>query len=139
MQQIFSTLSEIQSQYAWLKEMRETQPVWLDKQSGCWHVFRYADVHRAITDYDVFSSERRQQRLALQSAGRPEGGQQNIGRSILTMDPPEHRQYRNLVSSAFTPRSIERLRGRVAEITQDLLDETRATGSMDFATDLAYP
>lgn len=55
------------------------------------------------------------------------------------MDPPEHRQYRNLVSSAFTPRAIDRLRGRVAEITQELLDETRPAGKMDFATDLAYP
>lgn len=139
MQQIFSTLSEVQTQYAWLKEMRETQPVWLDKQSGCWHVFRYADVHRVITDYEVFSSERRQQRRALQNAIRPGSEQQDAGRSILAMDPPEHRQYRNLVSSAFTPRAIERLRGRVAEITQDLLNETRSTGSMDFATDLAYP
>jgi polyphosphate kinase len=55
------------------------------------------------------------------------------------MDPPQHRQYRNLVSYAFTPRAIERLRGRVAEITQDLLDEGRSAGRMDFATEFAYP
>jgi cytochrome P450 len=55
------------------------------------------------------------------------------------MDPPEHRQYRNLVSYAFTPRAIDRLRGRVAEITQELLDEARPAGKMDFATEIAYP
>ncbi|HEX7737643.1 MAG TPA: cytochrome P450 [Ktedonobacteraceae bacterium] len=145
MQQILSTLGEVHKQYEWLQEMRDTQPIWLDERSGCWHIFRYADVHEATTDYAVFSSERLQQRRALQNAGRAggelrnEGEQERAGRSILAMDPPEHRQYRNLVSSAFTPRAIDRLRGRVAEITQELLDETRAAGRMDFATDLAYP
>ena len=28
--------------------MRDTQPVWLDESSGCWHVFRYTDVHTVI-------------------------------------------------------------------------------------------
>ncbi|GHO60036.1 cytochrome P450 [Ktedonobacter robiniae] len=55
------------------------------------------------------------------------------------MDPPEHRQYRNLVSYAFTPRAIDRLRGRVTEITQQLLGEAREPGKMDFATEIAYP
>ncbi len=62
-----------------------------------------------------------------------------MGRNLLIMDPPEHRQYRNLVSYAFTPRAIDRLRGRVAEITQQLLDEARKPGKMDFATEIAYP
>ncbi len=144
-QQILSTLNEVQNQYDWLKEMRDTQPVWLDERSGCWHVFRYADVLTTTTEYAVFSSERRQQRRALQNAIRAEEEQQREGeargegRSILAMDPPDHRQYRNLVSSAFTPRAIDRLRGRVAEITQELLDEVRPAGKIDFATDLAYP
>jgi cytochrome P450 len=55
------------------------------------------------------------------------------------MDPPQHRQYRNLVSHAFTPRAIDRLRGRVATITQELLDEAQSVGTMDFATEIAYP
>ncbi|HEU5381034.1 MAG TPA: cytochrome P450 [Ktedonobacteraceae bacterium] len=138
MQQTHSMLSEVQRQYDWFQRMRDTQPVWLDEQSGCWHVFRYTDVHTTITDYTIFSSERRLQRRAFQNTTRPEG-EQFDGRNILVMDPPEHRQYRNLVSSAFTPRAIERLRGRVAEITQGLLDEARTTGKMDFATDIAYP
>lgn len=139
MQKMSSTLSELRNQYDWLEEMRKTQPIWLDEQSGCWHVFRYADVYTVTTEFKTFSSERPQQRRAMQKALRPESKQENPGRSILAMDPPEHRQYRNLVSSAFTPRAIDRLRDRVAEITQELLDETRSAGKMDFATDLAYP
>ncbi len=145
MQNVFSTLNEVQHQYRWLKEMQDTQPVWLDEESGCWHLFRYADVNLAITDYTTFSSERRQQFRAIQNAARRTNGEQHAveasreGRSILVMDPPEHRQYRNLVTSAFTPRAIDRLRERVASIAQDLLAEHLPNGKMDFATDFAYP
>ncbi|MBV9228191.1 MAG: cytochrome P450, partial [Chloroflexi bacterium] len=139
MLQTHSTLDDVQKTYEWFEEMRRTQPVWLDESSGCWHVFRYTDVYNVITDYNLFSSERRRQPVRAKASTNGAGEQQRGGRSILTMDPPEHRQYRNLVSHAFTPRAIDRLRGRVADITQELLDEVRMAGRMDFATDIAYP
>jgi cytochrome P450 len=139
MLQTLATLDDVQGMYDWFEKMRSTQPVWLDESSGCWHIFRYTDVHTVITDYHLFSSERRRQRAPVRPAANAENGEQRGGRSILTMDPPEHRQYRNLVSYAFTPRAIERLRGRVASITQELLDETRSLGKIDFATEIAYP
>ena len=139
MLQTLSTLNDVQRMYDWFEEMRSRQPVWLDESSGCWHVFRYADVHTVISDYNLFSSERRRQRVLARADENGEDGQPRAGRSIIAMDPPEHRQYRNLVSYAFTPRAIEKLRDRVATITQELLDEARPTGRMDFATDIAYP
>ena len=139
MLQTLSTLGDVQKMYDWFEEMRNTQPVWLDESSGCWHVFRYNDVLNVISDYTLFSSERRRQRFQARAAANTEDGQPRGGRSIIAMDPPQHRQYRNLVSHAFTPRAIERLRGRVAAITQELLDEARSTGKMDFATEIAYP
>jgi cytochrome P450 len=139
MLQILSNLDDVQRTYDWFEHMRSTQPVWLDESSGCWHVFRYVDVHAVITDYHLFSSERRRQRVVARAAANAQDGRPRGGRSLLTMDPPQHRQYRNLVSYAFTPRAIERLRGRVADITQDLLDEVQSAGRMDFATEFAYP
>lgn len=133
MLQQLSSLQNVQELYRWFEQMRATQPVWRDEKSGCWHVFRYADAHHVITDYHQFSSERR--RPAARRAGRnPEDG-----RSIIAMDPPQHRQYRNLVSSAFTPRALARLSDRVRVITQELLDEVRPTGRMDVVSDIAYP
>ncbi len=139
MLQTLSTLDDVQEMYDWFEEMRNKQPVWFDESSGCWHVFQYADVHTIITDYHLFSSERRRQRAVARAATNSENGEQRGGRSILTMDPPEHHQYRSLVSYAFTPRAIDKLRDRVAVITQELLDETQAMGRTDFATEIAYP
>ncbi|HZR40843.1 MAG TPA: cytochrome P450 [Ktedonobacteraceae bacterium] len=139
MLQRLSTLDDVREMYAWFEEMRDRQPVWLDESSGCWHVFRYADVYNVITDYNIFSSERRGRRAVFRTASKGGEDREQEGRSILAMDPPQHRQYRNLVSYAFTPRAIDRLRGRVADITQELLDEVLPRGRMDFAADIAYP
>ncbi len=140
-----STLQDVQGTYDWFKEMRNTQPVWLDESSGCWHVFRYEDVHNVITDNTLYSSERRQRAFAryrhttTDATSAQNGHERRAGRSIIAMDPPQHRQYRNLVSPSFTPRALSRLSGRIATITQELLDQVRSSGRMDVMTDIAYP
>jgi cytochrome P450 len=140
-----TTLQDAQNLYDWFRVMRDTQPVWLDESSGCWHVFRYEDVNNIITDHNLFSSERRQRAFArfrdttMDEASAKNGHKHRAGRSLVIMDPPQHRQYRNLVSSAFTPRSLSRLSGRIATITQELLDQVRSAGCMDVITDIAYP
>jgi cytochrome P450 len=140
-----STLQDVQGLYTWFQLMRNAQPVWLDESSGCWHVFRCEDVYNVITDYHLFSSERRQRALArsrnaaIDTTSAQNGRKRRAGRSLLAMDPPQHRQYRNLVSSSFTPRALAHLAGRIATITQELLDQVRPSGRMDIVTDIAYP
>jgi cytochrome P450 len=55
------------------------------------------------------------------------------------MDPPRHRQLRNLVTQAFTPRSVAQLSERITAIVNQLLEQVAATGRMDIIDDLAYP
>jgi cytochrome P450 len=43
--------------------------------------------------------------------------------SMIGMDPPDHTRLRRLVSRAFTPRAIQRVRDRVEEVAAGLLDE----------------
>ncbi|QBD82219.1 cytochrome P450 [Ktedonosporobacter rubrisoli] len=141
MLQTLSTLEDAKNLYAWFQEMRDTQPVWLDEESGSWHVFRYADVHTIITDYNLFSSALRHSTPARSAA--PSGASEQRPswqfHNILTMDPPQHQQYRGLVSSVFTLRALDRMRGRIAEITQELLDKVRPAGKVDLVESIAYP
>lgn len=142
-----STLQDVQDMYAWFQKMRDTEPVWLDEESKCWHLFRFADVNNAITDHALFSSERRVPAQAQPEHAEPVQAQpeaQNkrkraFGRTLLDMDPPRHRQYRNLVSPSFTPRALGRMSERIAAITQELLDQIRPLGHIDFVPDFAYP
>lgn len=60
-------------------------------------------------------------------------------KTMLTVDEPDHRRLRLLVSKAFTPRYIESLRPRVQEIADELLDQVQAQGRMEVVKDYAYP
>lgn len=51
-----------------------------------------------------------------------------VAESVLSMDPPEHTRIRRLVGKAFTPRRVEGLRPRAAEIAVGLLDDMMAAG-----------
>src|SRR5258708_20419346 len=55
------------------------------------------------------------------------------------MAPPRHRQLRNLVTQAFTPRSVAQLSERITAIINALLDQVAARGHMDIVDDLSYP
>jgi cytochrome P450 len=55
--------------------------------------------------------------------------------SLLWLEPPEHTRIRKLVAAAFTPRSVESLRGPSAELAQELLPE----GDFDLLRDYAQP
>jgi pimeloyl-[acyl-carrier protein] synthase len=64
--------------------------------------------------------------------------------SMLFRDPPDHTRLRGLVNQAFTPRTVERLRPRIAEIAArlvDALEEKLRAGapSVDLVRELAFP
>ena len=124
---------ELYSAYSWYRQMRETQPVYYEPDWGAWHVFRYADVARVLSDYTTFSSDETRHATAEYRDSSP------ISSSILRMDPPRHRQLRHLVSQAFTPRMVAQLEPRIKDIVDELLNQVEAKGEMDAIRDLTYP
>ncbi|WP_028400677.1 cytochrome P450 family protein [Ectobacillus panaciterrae] len=60
-------------------------------------------------------------------------------KSLVSVDEPDHRRLRRLVSKAFTPKYMESLRPRVQEIADELLDQVQQKGEMDLVKDYAYP
>jgi cytochrome P450 len=126
---------QLYAPYEWYRTMRATQPVFSTQDWGGWQVFRYADVVRVLSEYATFSSDghRMAQFEGFEAEADP------LNSSILRMDPPRHRQLRNLVSQAFTPRMVAQLEPRITGITNQLLDHVAAAGEMDVVRDLAYP
>ena len=113
------------------ERMRSTAPVLQDEQTGSWHVFRYDDVQRVLSEHATFSS-----RIG---GDNQSGSGQLFASSLITSDPPRHRQLRSLVTQAFTPKAVEELAPRIAELANDLLDGMPAGGSADLIRELAYP
>jgi len=64
-----------------------------------------------------------------------------LGHMMLNKDEPDHMRLRTLVNTAFTPRTVERLRPRVQAIVDELLDAVvaRSERRMDVIAELAVP
>ena len=125
--QTHSYKEQLYGPYNWYRTMRATQPVFHHPEWNGWQVFRYADVSRVLSEYATFSS------ASFNDQSDP------FGSSIIQMDPPRHRQLRNLVTQAFTPRMVAQLEPRITAIVNELLDNVANTGQMDLVADLAYP
>jgi cytochrome P450 len=57
---------------------------------------------------------------------------------LLFTDPPDHTRIRKLMSKAFTPRSVERLRPKVQAIVDELLDGVAERGSVEIVNEIGY-
>lgn len=72
-------------------------------------------------------------------AGIPELAGELLSKILLFMDAPDHTRVRTLVSKAFTPRSVERLRPRIEQLTEQLLAPLCNTSHFDLIDDFAFP
>jgi cytochrome P450 len=64
---------------------------------------------------------------------------EDVPRSMLVTDPPEHTRLRGLVSQAFTPKRIRELEPRIEAIAHQLLDDALARREVDLVDALTYP
>ncbi|HTY55861.1 MAG TPA: cytochrome P450 [Candidatus Binataceae bacterium] len=97
-------------------------------------VARYADVTRALRDWERFSSVPYRTPL-IEERVKVFGDTPRV----LFSDPPVHTRLRRLVSPAFTPRRIRALEPLIRETTDRLLDKVAAKGDFEVMADLANP
>jgi pimeloyl-[acyl-carrier protein] synthase len=116
--------------YSHYKRLRETNPVHFNEARGSWILTRYNDMADVLRDHDRFSAER---------GGPANYSTDEMPRSMLASDPPHHTRLRTLVNKAFTARTVERLRQRIQEIVDGLLDDVDGSGGMELISDFAYP
>ncbi|MEU5686561.1 cytochrome P450 [Streptomyces venezuelae] len=107
-----------------------------------WAVTHHAEARQLLTDkrlvkdIDVWGAWQRGEI----PADWPLIGLANPGRSMLTVDGEEHRRMRTLVAQALTPRRVERMRERIAELTEGLLDKLpEGPEPVDLKAEFAYP
>jgi cytochrome P450 len=95
---------------------------------------RWEDCERILRD-PTMSSDPTHRRIQVPIM---EFGDLERPRTMLMMDPPDHTRLRQLVSKAFTPRTVERLRPHVAELVATMLDEVDPSG-FDLISGVGYP
>jgi cytochrome P450 len=106
-----------------------------------WAITKHADIIAVSKQPELFRSAGRF--ILFPEAAAPAG--QGLAeapplRMLVNMDPPEHRDYRRLVSHWFTPRAVARLEARLEEITREIFDELAGDGGwreLDFVAEVA--
>ncbi len=126
--------------YARLRLAAPIHRVTLPDGRGLWLITRYEDVSAFLKD-ERFVKEERNALTPDKLAKVPPQPElmKRLGKDMLDTDPPDHQRLRALVSKAFTRRSVERMRGRIQEIADALLDAVEDEGEMDLIDDYAYP
>jgi cytochrome P450 len=129
--------------YPTYARLRSTAPVHrttLPDGRDVWLITRYDDVLAVLKDErfgkdwrKVMTPEQLDQVPPIPEVMKP------LSRNMLDTDSPDHERLRALVSKAFTPRLIERMRGRVQAIADALLDTVEGQGEMDLIDDYAFP
>ncbi len=97
------------------RRMREEAPLYYDEKEDFYALTRHEDVAAAFKDFETYSSSRGCD-LAMVRVGIPPEM-----KSIIFMDPPEHRHMRSLLNKAFTPRAVQSQRETVVEVIDKYL------------------
>ena len=115
---VFSPVSPeyFENPYEVYKRMRDEAPLYYDEQEDFYALTRHEDVAAAFKDHESFSSARGCDLGMVRSGEVPQ-------KSIIFMDPPEHRHMRSLLNKAFTPRAIQSQRDTVVELVEHYLSK----------------
>jgi cytochrome P450 len=128
--------------YSLYARLRSEDPVHWDEPMGFWVLTRYADVVRALHE-PCFSKA---QGLTAALNRYPDDERDTaapmfhfFSKQMLFADPPYHTQLKLLMNKAFTPRAVERMRGDIQQLVDELLDGFPASGQVDVIQQFAYP
>ena len=120
--------------------LREKAPVHRSA-FGIWTLTDYEDCQLLLRHPGVgkdFSSAINS--LGLSDADREAQDRFRNDRSnMLVTDPPDHTRLRGLVTRAFTPRTVEKLRPRIVALVDELLDGFDEGGEVEVMDALAFP
>ncbi|WP_445166231.1 cytochrome P450 [Mycolicibacterium sp. Dal123E01] len=115
------------------RRMQEETPVYYSQEHDFYALTRHEDVAAAYKDFETYSSAFGLDLATVRSGGYPV-------RSLIFMDPPDHRHMRSLLNKVFTPRAIESQRAMITEKIDKYLSRVDPDGFdavQDFAA--AFP
>lgn len=125
--------------------LRKESPVYWYAQRGhtpFWAITKHEDIMEVSSQPDIFSNEAggiivlneaQIQSFIEGGSGSPLAQM----KTIITMDPPEHRSYRKVASGYFTPRGVTNLDEIVKSSAVAIFDELPDEGEVDFIETIA--
>lgn len=127
--------------YPTYRKLRETEPVHWSEESSSWLVTSYKDVRDHLRNPGLSAKRDKRQITQLPPDQRQEIEplREFYSNWIMYLDPPEHTRLRRAVNRVFTPPAVEKRRGDIEQITQDLLSHLGSKTNFDLLHDFASP
>jgi cytochrome P450 len=124
--------------YPGYRAARERGAVRWDERLGVHLVLSYEHAAAVLRGAE-WSSDPRNSPEVLASLGGAQADGGLWSESLLTSDPPAHTRLRSAVNRFFTPRAVERIRGRVAAIVDAAFAPVEEGEAIELMSELAYP
>ena len=118
---------------------RTRAPVQWDERLDAVLVLSHEHALAVMRDPERWSSNPRNSPALLASFGGESLFAAQWGESLLMADPPEHTRLRNSVNRFFTPRAVQRIKGRVAAIVDSAVAPLAEGEPVELMSELAYP
>jgi cytochrome P450 len=129
--------------YPFYRRLREKDPFHRSRPADGWVLSRYADILAVLGDRSFSADERNLRRYPRLRARNLRAGLEDPYEvdqaSMLRLDPPDHTRLRNLVSKAFTPRAVERMRPVIEKYVEELLGALEGRRTIELIRDFAAP
>jgi len=123
----------------WTRLRRES-PVHFCQPPGFrpfWAITRHADIREISRQPERFINGPRITLVPSEFEDTQGSGTFQGMRTVINMDPPEHRDFRKVASAWFTPNSLERQASEIAASARRLVDRLAAKRECDFVTEVA--
>jgi cytochrome P450 len=101
-----------------------------------WAITRHADIVQISRQPELFLNGPGMTLVRDEGRDQRREAEQQI-KTVINMDPPEHRKFRKVVSPYFTPRALGQLDGLVKETARTLVDRLGREGECDFISEVA--
>ena len=126
--------------FSYYAAMRREQPVHLDPGTGIYWITRHEDVVKAALDTKGLSSS---SDVISRSSFKPRAqalwdaaGMRTL-KTLVTADPPDHDDYRNVGLQLFPHKTVEELTPQIKSLVSELVDSIAGRGEIEFIQDFA--
>jgi cytochrome P450 len=108
-----------------------------------WIVTKNADLREISRQDEIFHCADRSKTLISQAGEalvrQYTGGQANIFRSLVQLNPPEHKKYRDVAAPAFLPKNVNTLKDSIRATARQFVEQfMNMAPQTDFATEVAF-
>ena len=120
--------------YPMYSDLRNNSPAYFVEEGSYWFLSRFEDVFNAARNTRVFSSRHG---LTIDQ----DSNNLDMGDSapIVFLDPPEHTEFRRLISKGFTPRKAEDMTEDISSFVESAINRIKELENCDIISELFKP